>query len=46
MQLGWVSVKVKGYDLCDRLVVHSCGEGRGYTLVIPADKALCKGLLW
>ena len=37
--------KVKGYDLRDGLVVRLHGEGRGYTLVIPADEALHKELL-
>ena len=45
MLLGWVHAKVKGYDLCDRLVVHSRREGQGYTLVIPADETLHKELL-
>ena len=37
--------KVKGYDLHDGFIVHLHGEGRGYTLVIPADEALHKELL-
>ena len=45
-QLGWAHAKVKGYELHDRVVVHSHGEGQGYKLVIPADEALHKELLW
>ena len=37
--------KVKGYDLHDGLIVRLLGEGWGYTLVIPADEALCEELL-
>ena len=37
--------KVKGDDLRDGFIVRLHGEARGYTLVIPADKALHKELL-
>ena len=45
-QLEWVHARVKGYDLHDGFVVRLRGEAKGYMLVILADEAFHKELLW